>query len=78
MNDSREAAWEPSPAERLLVASAAIEWARALLRRSRAHLEWSESTRARPIATELNEIHERLTGLERLIQAVHMEERKQP
>jgi hypothetical protein len=69
--------WQPTPAERLLVASAALEWARGLLRRSRDHLERSESERARPIAEELTDVHERLSGLERLLQVIHTEERNQ-
>jgi hypothetical protein len=66
--------WEPSPADRLLVAAAALDWSRALLRRSREHLQRSENARARPIAEELNAIHERLSGLERLTQVIQAEE----
>jgi hypothetical protein len=69
--------WEPNRGERLLVAATGIDWSRALLWRSRDHLQRSGSVRTRPIVEELTVLNERLTGLQRLIQVIHAEERGQ-
>ncbi len=70
--------WEPSRGEQLMIASAGLDWARALLWRSRDHLQQSESIPAHPIIADLVAIHERLSGIERLLWIIREEERDQP
>lgn len=68
--------WEPSRSERLMIAAAGLDWSRALLRRSREHLQQSESVRAHPLIADLVATHERLAGIERLLLIIREEERE--
>jgi hypothetical protein len=68
---------EPSRGERLMIAAAGLDWARALVRRSRDQLQQSDSVRAHPIIADLVATHERLAGIERLLWIIREVERQQ-
>jgi hypothetical protein len=63
--------WEPSVRERLMAAAAGLDWSRAMLWRSRDHLERVPRERIRPLAEDLGAVYERLAGLQRLVETMY-------